>query len=159
VLEDYVPRSFRIRAIRITEENIAEVAEMMNSEVKRRHFASGYKNHFEIVEGPYVIRTQVYVGDWLTWMGGNFKRYTNKMFKYSFEKPVIIDMSDGNSSKLVENSVDRMEREHHTDPEIHARNEKVLQLVRKALRQGIPEDTTQHETPQDIAYKIIKLFY
>lgn len=184
MLEDYVRRSFRIRAVRITEENIGEVAKMMNSEVKRRHFASGYKNHFEIVEGPDDVRAQVYVGDWLTWMGGKFKRYTNKLFKYTFEKPkddhactdsckgvqgirgllehVGIDTSGRDISvgeEVVDSIADRMQREHHTNPEIHARNDKVLAMVYKALREAPVSDSSEKEISEEVAYNIIKLFY
>lgn len=61
--------------------------------------------------------------------------------------------------EVVTTTAEIMEREHHTDPLIHARNEMVRQLVRKALRVGIPEDSTELETSQNIAYDIIKLFY
>lgn len=184
MLEDYVRRSFRIRAVLITEENIDEVAEMMNSQVFERKTAIGTWKYFEIIKSAENSKTPVYVGDWLTWMGGKFKRYTNKLFKYTFEKPkddhacidsckgvsgirgllehVGIDTSGRDISvgeEVVDSVIERMKRDHLTNPEIHARNEKVLALVRKALRETPIRDLGKKEISKEVAYNIVKLFY
>lgn len=148
MLEEYVRRTFRISAVRITEENIDEAARMVGSGVRMVTGFNGEKLpcfELELPESNDGKRTiSVFVGNWLTWSNGKFNRFTNKTFNSTFGR---------------DRSAEKIDLEHNTNPVIHARNHEVLQLVRKAVREGIAEGTTELETAEDIAYNIIKLFY
>lgn len=96
LLEDYVSRSFRVRSVRVTEENIQEVAEMVGSEVSSKAFLNVNRTltdrkYFEIIVGPNEQKARVYIGQWLTWMNGTYRIFTNSAFKYKFQKPKPVD--------------------------------------------------------------------
>lgn len=85
MLEEYVRKSFGVRAVRVTEENITEVAEMVGDEVRVNTYLYDDRIYFKTPGG---FGQAVFVGDWLVSSEGPcYTRYTNEEFEAVFEKP------------------------------------------------------------------------
>lgn len=80
----YVRKPFHIDAVRVTDENIGEVASWASGEVRTDSDGSKYVK--VRVHHPLNPRqTQAYVGDWVLFAGTGYKVYTPKAFTNSFE--------------------------------------------------------------------------
>jgi hypothetical protein len=82
----FARKPFHVDAVQVTEENMAQVAEWCNGEV-RVDAAAGDAKHIHVrVSRPLNERqTKAYVGDWILYAGTGYKVYTNKAFAGNFE--------------------------------------------------------------------------
>ena len=84
----FARRPFFVDAIQVTEENIEEVAEWCNGDVR---FADKSKNGKTKYVKVRVLRplnerqSMAFVGDFILYAGTGYKVYTNKAFNESFE--------------------------------------------------------------------------
>lgn len=83
--EIYVRKPFNVEAVQVTEENLQEIADWCNGEL--RQTADGTPFVKVDVQRPLSTRqTRGFVGDWILFAGRGFKVYTQKAFEGSFEK-------------------------------------------------------------------------
>lgn len=101
----YVRRPFEVEVVKVTTENIDEVAEWCSGEVKNKG-ASGDKYIKVPVHSPVSVRQgEAHLGDWVLWANRGFKCYTDKAFERAFmaaDKPDagLIDTTDMDSLVL-----------------------------------------------------------
>jgi hypothetical protein len=81
-IRNYTRIPFPVRAVRVTNTNMAEVAEWVDGKVETAISKFIYVN---IPNAKHIRQTQAMVGDWLVESEGVFKIYTNKSFESSFE--------------------------------------------------------------------------
>lgn len=84
-LHKFARKPFYVDAVRVSEENMAKVAEWCGGEIKN-----------DSQEGPYIKvkvhrplterQSMAFLGDWVLFAGTGFKVYTPKAFDKSFEK-------------------------------------------------------------------------
>lgn len=145
VFEDYARRTFTVKAVRVTEGNMSEVAKICGSYSQTCNRIYGDRVFFAIhVErrSPLNSKCDVFIGDWATWANMKFRRYNDEAFRATF-------------TKAGEPDDDRLLKEHLTNPEIKARNETILQLVRRAVKRNGDIDQVVAEATHDI----IRLLY
>lgn len=90
VTDRYVRKLFYIDAIRVTEENIKDVAEWCQGEFRELKLTKdGEPTKFIKVwnvNRPLNERqTKAFIGDWVLYAGRGYKVYTNKAFETSFD--------------------------------------------------------------------------
>lgn len=88
-LENYNRKNFEVRAIRITEENIEEAAQLVGSKIRTGIFYFKSIRFFEIPADHRTYRMYddyVSVGDWLVFFKGKYRRYSNDAFNSVFQK-------------------------------------------------------------------------
>lgn len=93
----YSRNSFLVDAVRVTEENMAEVAEWCKGEIHDdapERNPTQCSNYIKVhVDNPLTVRqTTAFVGDWVLYAGKGYKVYTNKAFVKSFsltDKPFV----------------------------------------------------------------------
>lgn len=79
----FLRKPFYVDAVRVTEENIEEVAEWCEGEVRSAEKGRYIKVR---VRRPLNVRqTCAHIGDWVLSAGSGFKVYTPKGFKESFD--------------------------------------------------------------------------
>lgn len=87
--EIWTRKSFPVEAVRITSENIGQVAEWCAGTVCR---SSSYTPELYIAlektEYNKIRISRAYVGDWILLTNGIFKNYRNDKFRKSFDPPV-----------------------------------------------------------------------
>jgi len=89
-LQTYQRRAFKVKAIRITRENINEIAKWTGSEV---HYTYGSNGDFLVIHVPTgkvsgrVFKTTAYIGDWVTCLADSpdFRVYRDKSFLQTFQ--------------------------------------------------------------------------
>lgn len=85
VPELYVRKPFEVEAVQVTEDNIGDVADWCDGEL--RSTAENIPFVKVKVHRPLTTRqTRAFVGDWILYAGRGFKVYTTKAFETSFEK-------------------------------------------------------------------------
>lgn len=95
----FARKPFYVDAVRVTEENMARVAEWCGGEIKN-----------DSQEGPY-IKVKVYrpmvdrqamafLGDWVLFAGTGFKVYTPKAFDKSFEKVRTLSKEEADAAGI-----------------------------------------------------------
>ena len=81
---------FSVLAIQVTGENLSDIAEWCDGQVKATgKVEKGIQTPFVKVQvkRPLNVRqTQAFVGDWVLWNGTGFKVYTDSAFKKCFEE-------------------------------------------------------------------------
>jgi hypothetical protein len=83
----YDRKTFSVRAIRVTEENIERVAMDVSMDLVRIDPPNwGHEKFFYLrnQSGNPQTCPLVFVGDWVTVVDGQFKRYTDKDFRATF---------------------------------------------------------------------------
>lgn len=94
VPELYVRKPFEVEAVQVTEDNIGDVADWCDGEL--RSTAENISFVKVKVHRPLTTRqTRAFVGDWILYAGRGFKVYTTKAFEASFEKS---DEDDGRTA-------------------------------------------------------------
>jgi hypothetical protein len=90
----FVRKSFPVDAVRVTEENLEEVArwcdgELRNAEDADRPVGAVGDQYIKVrVHNPLTERqTKAFVGDWVLYAGKGYKVYTDKAFRKSFDPP------------------------------------------------------------------------
>lgn len=154
--EEWHRKSFKVRAVQVTKENILEVAHLCGGEYRTKVDIEGWvrnkpQEHIYLHKGGGTgghRQAMAFVGDWiLTTNGISFRIYTDKAFRGVFET---------RDEKVL--------REHMTDVDVHARNTKVLQLVLRAMRaQDVATYYSDGQGDLDLVAKetadeIVKLF-
>lgn len=82
----YVRKSFEIDAVKVTEENMSDVATWCHGEVKTALNGQGKKFVQVNVRNPINDRQgQAFVGDWVLYNKSGFKVFTDRAFNSSFE--------------------------------------------------------------------------
>lgn len=91
----YVRKPFFVDAVRVTDDNMAEVAEWSGGSIRTK--AKPIHETQEIVDAKYIKvnvknakyprQTQAFVGDWVLRDIRDFRVYTNSAFERSFEQP------------------------------------------------------------------------
>jgi hypothetical protein len=124
--DEWHRKSFKVRAVQVTEENMVALAQLCGGEYRETIDIPGWnrnkpKAHIYLPKGSGTgghRQTMAFVGDWiLTTNRISFRIYADKAFRGVFESPE-----------------EKVHREHHTYPEVHARNHTVLQLVMRAMQ-------------------------
>lgn len=86
----YVRKPFEIDAVKVTDENIKEVAEWCNGDIRSAVMNTGEAEQPYIkvrVHNPIGERqTKAFVGDWVLYANNGFKVYMNKAFNRAFNK-------------------------------------------------------------------------
>lgn len=87
--ETFVRKSFPIQAVRVTEENMVEVAAWCGGAIKSETQGKRTVRYVEVpVHRPMSERQKkAFVGDWVSFIGRSFKSYTQRAFDDCFEKP------------------------------------------------------------------------
>lgn len=85
VPELYLRKPFEVEAVQVTEENITDVADWCDGEI--RHTADRQPFVKVQVHRPLTTRqTRAFVGDWVLFAGRSYKVYTAKAFEGAFVK-------------------------------------------------------------------------
>lgn len=83
--ELYIRRPFEVEAVQVTEENIQDVADWCDGEI--RHTAEKIPFVKVQVARPMTTRqTRAFIGDWVLYAGRGFKVYNTKAFEGSFQR-------------------------------------------------------------------------
>lgn len=101
----YVRKSFDVEAVRVTEENIDEVAQWCGGTIEAPHALSLEEAKHIKVRVRYPInerQTKAFVGDWVLNSGRGFKVYTDNAFNKQFvsSDPTPEQVSDEAVEKL-----------------------------------------------------------
>jgi hypothetical protein len=91
VTSDWARKTFRVKAIRITAENMAELAEWCGGEIRDSDLPATNAASIGVPTGHVGGRTQrtwAYVGDWITRLSdaNNFRVYKNRSFLLAFQE-------------------------------------------------------------------------
>jgi hypothetical protein len=129
--EEYVRRSFTIKALQITEENIAEIATHVGTQVLTDRNRWGGKPHVLLLTDHPNQHTQMhplFVGDWVTETDAGLQRYKDNRFRTTFEKKP----ADEDKRKKVR---DLVEKALMSQPSYEARNQFVSEIM-KIVQEG-----------------------
>lgn len=92
----YVRKTFHIDAVRVTPENIKEIAKWVSGEL--RSDADGQYVKVKVHRPANDRQTKAYAGDWVLYAGTGFKVYNHAAFNKSFEQvsgeTVMIEVPD-----------------------------------------------------------------
>ena len=85
--QKYLRKPFTVDAVRVTAENIEQVAKWCNGEIKEGKRGPNTEKYVSVpVAKPLNERqTMAFKGDWVLFSAGSFKVYTNRAFEQSFE--------------------------------------------------------------------------
>lgn len=79
-LSTYVRKPFTVEAVKITEENIEEIAQLVGT-LKQKEDGTPY---IEVDRKKVPSMLQVFVGSYMTKMGNNIRCYSPKVFEEQF---------------------------------------------------------------------------
>lgn len=87
-IDNYVRRSFGVKAVQVTEQNIGGVAEWLGTMIRIDRPKHGERPHVEIPSGHVHnrIKVPVFVGEWITMTHGAYQRWADKKFQATFQK-------------------------------------------------------------------------
>jgi hypothetical protein len=123
--EEYVRRSFTIKAIQITEENIGDVAVYANTVVRIDSKRWDGEPHILILTEHPNRQPQMhplFIGDWATETDAGLQRYKDNRFRTTFEKKPV----DEDKRKKVR---DLVEKALMSQPSFEARNQFVSEIM------------------------------
>jgi hypothetical protein len=123
--EEFVRRSFTIKAIQITEENLAEVAEHVGTVVRIDEKRWGDKPHILLLTShpeQHIQMHPLFVGDWLTETDKGFQRYKDSKFRVAFEPKPVDEEKRRRVTILVERALMRQ-------PSFESRNTIVSEIM------------------------------
>lgn len=86
--QTYARKSFEIEAVRVTDENIEQIAAWCGGKLRSYTNEEGFEVLFvkvQVARPLNVKQTQAHVGDWVLKAGTGFKVYTDKAFNRCFE--------------------------------------------------------------------------
>lgn len=92
----YNRKTFTIEAIRVTDENMVEVAAWCHGTIEVERTDNGVKKFIRVkVRNPITDKqTKAFAGDWVMKSKHGFKVYVNKAFSNSFEEQVVYTEAD-----------------------------------------------------------------
>lgn len=86
--DEYVRKTYTIKAIQVTAENISDVAAWLNTEIRVNRPKHGDLQHVMMPDGVrngYQHKIAVFIGDWITEVDGTLHREKDKRFRDIFE--------------------------------------------------------------------------
>lgn len=83
--QKFTRKPFEVDAVQVTAENMKEVANWCQGEIKGNDSGDGRYIKVRVLRVMSEKQTQAYVGDWVLYAGTGYKVYTAKAFKNSFE--------------------------------------------------------------------------
>lgn len=86
----FVRKPFEIEAVRVTADNIEQVAKWCKGEIRSREKSKTRYISVEVERPLNERQTMAYIGDWVMYAGKGFKVYNNTAFENSFD-PVLND--------------------------------------------------------------------
>ena len=95
--ETYIRKPFTAEAVRVTRENVNEIAEWCGGEVRIWKGRKGIEKPYVKVNVKHplgVRQTEGRLGDWVLYANDGFKVYTDKAFRRTYE-PVFQDGPPG----------------------------------------------------------------
>jgi hypothetical protein len=97
----FARKPFYVDAVRVSENNIAEVAEWCKGTIKTTEEGAQFIE-VEVYRPINDRQTQAHIGDWVLYAGNGFKVYTPKAFDKSFErvKTLTKDQADAAGIKV-----------------------------------------------------------
>jgi len=84
ITSTFVRKPLYIEAVRVTAENIEDVAKWCSGEVKKDNRLTEYVK-VRVIRPLNERQTMAYVGDWVLYAGVGYKVYTDKAFQQSFD--------------------------------------------------------------------------
>lgn len=111
----FARKPFYVDAVRVSEENIQEVAKWCNGEVQSSAEEGLYikvRVHRPLTER----QTMAFIGDWVLFAGSGFKVYTPKAFDKSFEKVKTLTKAQADEAgiKVPHEKSQRPKKKHPT---------------------------------------------
>jgi hypothetical protein len=79
----YVRKPFEVKAVRVTEENMDDVADWCSGKLRTNSYNVPYI-HVDVRPFVNARQTKAFVGDWILFAARGFKVYTDKAFRASF---------------------------------------------------------------------------
>lgn len=99
----FVRRPFQVQAVEITDENMAEIAEMIGGKIKDFESESGETGGRYIQLNRQIIPNvgKALIGWWVTVLGDNFRCYAPKVFADQFNE-IVLDsvLTNGQSNSI-----------------------------------------------------------
>lgn len=84
----YARKPFHVDAVRVTAENMAEVAQWVNGDIRPDKDGKQFVK-VRVARPMSERQSQAYVGDWVLYAGTGYKVYTHKAFLASFEQESV----------------------------------------------------------------------
>jgi hypothetical protein len=123
--EEFVRRSFTIKALQITEENIGDIATYAGTEVLTDRKRWEGKPHILILTEHPNRQPQMhplFIGDWVTETDGGLQRYKDNRFRTTFEPKPDEEEKRHRVTVLVEKAL-------MSQPSFEARNQFVSEIM------------------------------
>jgi len=149
-LQEIFRKTFSAKAVQVTEENMSVVAEWCGGTVRYPSNSDGKVRRIDLpAPGAPSTAKRAYVGYWIV---------------FSSDKMDFRSYHDSTYRAIFETREQKAHRENLTEPEIHARNEKLLQIISEVM---VKQDTATYHGDgttgmSDVAakavYEISKLF-
>lgn len=119
----FVRKPFYVDAVQVTQENMEQVAEWCNGDIrqqknKKSNFAPKYIK-VRVARPMTERQTKAYVGDWVLYAGTGYKVYTDKAFKQCFDKApktyvennVVVNVSSEEVEKNIKKAFEPLSAE------------------------------------------------
>lgn len=107
--EKFVRKPFYIDAVQVTSENVKDVAEWCQGEVRKVENAKSVTEKYVKVHVHRPLnerQTKAFAGDWVLYAGSGFKVYTPKAFITSFKEVEQVEDSPGDMLFLADGKAD-----------------------------------------------------
>lgn len=88
VTETYTRKPFEIEAVKVTEENMEDVAKWCGGEIQTTESGKRFIK-VDVTRPLSDKQTRAFAGDWTLRVKNSFKVYTNKAFVHCFDKGTI----------------------------------------------------------------------
>lgn len=92
--EIFYRKPFPVQAIRVTQENLYDVASWCTGQVKETTARTGTVKQYvkvEVISPRNIKQTMAFPGDWVLRAGASFKVYSDKAFKDTFDPATVFD--------------------------------------------------------------------
>jgi hypothetical protein len=88
-LEKFIRRAFPVEGVRVTAENMEEVATWTGGTIHTKPASKSHPEakyiHIDVVQPRNVGQTMAFIGNWVLQLGTGFKIYTDTAFKNTFD--------------------------------------------------------------------------
>lgn len=163
-IQKFARNPFYVDAVRITEDNMADVSLWCKGVIRSEPDPSGGRRSFikvKVVRAINTEQTKAYIGDWVLYAGSGFKKYTDHAFNKSYtlvEDPSVDALgyapaeSTSTSSTLEEQQKFAEEQESKAVSFDELQNDSIQEEVDLATEHLTPDEAQQElpfETPPD----------
>ncbi len=87
-IEQFVRKEFPVEGVRVTAENMEEVAKWAGGTIHRKPASKAHPSalyiHIDVVQPRNVGQTMAFAGNWVLKLGTGFKIYTDTAFQNTF---------------------------------------------------------------------------